>query len=72
MGTTGPHNSIIGRRVDRVMETTLSFRPTPFDVAEKDVRLNGSIVDFDAETGRASAIRAWLLTKREARRLAGM
>jgi 2',3'-cyclic-nucleotide 2'-phosphodiesterase len=57
VGMTGPHESILGRRIDRVMETTRTFRPTHFDVATGDVRLNGAIVDVDPETGRATAIR---------------
>jgi metallophosphoesterase (TIGR00282 family) len=57
VGMTGPHDSILGRRIDRVMETTITARPTPFDVATGDVRLNGTIVDIDEITGRATAIR---------------
>jgi metallophosphoesterase (TIGR00282 family) len=71
VGMTGPHESILGRRIDRVMETTLSFRPTPFDVADDDVRINGSIVDFDPETGRATAIRRVMIDEAAASRLAG-
>ncbi|HEY1067644.1 MAG TPA: TIGR00282 family metallophosphoesterase [Pirellulales bacterium] len=56
VGMTGPHDGIIGRRYDRVLETTLSFQPTHFEVADGDVRLNGAIVDVDPETGRATAI----------------
>ncbi|HVA48989.1 MAG TPA: TIGR00282 family metallophosphoesterase [Pirellulales bacterium] len=56
VGMTGPHESILGRRIDRVMETTRTFNPTHFDVATGDVRLNGSIVDVDPATGRALAI----------------
>jgi calcineurin-like phosphoesterase len=56
VGMTGPHDSILGRRIDRVMETTLTGLPTEFDVATGDVRINGAIVDCDAETGQASAI----------------
>lgn len=56
VGMTGPHASILGRRIDRVMETTLSFRPTQFEVAEHDVRLHGTIVDVDPATGRATTI----------------
>ena len=33
VGMTGPHESILGRRIDRVLQTTRSFSPTPFDVA---------------------------------------
>lgn len=57
VGMTGAYNSILGRRIDRVMETTLTFRPTPFDVAEQDVRLAGTIVDVDEASGHATAIR---------------
>src|SRR5206468_9390616 len=39
VGMTGPFRSILGREIDRVMETTLTFNPTQFDVAEGDVRL---------------------------------
>jgi calcineurin-like phosphoesterase len=56
VGMTGPFESIIGRRIDRVMETTLTGLPTEFDVATDDVRLCGSIVEADPETGRATAI----------------
>jgi 2',3'-cyclic-nucleotide 2'-phosphodiesterase len=57
VGMTGPFESIIGRRIDRVMETTITGLPTEFDVAAGDVRLCGSIVTVDPETGRASDIR---------------
>jgi len=56
IGMSGPHESIIGRRIDRVMETTITFRPTPFDVARDDVRINGAIVEVDGKTGRATSI----------------
>jgi metallophosphoesterase (TIGR00282 family) len=57
VGMTGPHDSILGRRIDRVMETTLTFNPTHFEVATGDVRLNGSIVEVDSATGKAHSIR---------------
>jgi calcineurin-like phosphoesterase len=53
---TGPFESIIGRRIDRVMETTLTGLPTEFDVATGDVRLCGTIITTDSSTGRATAI----------------
>ena len=56
VGMTGPYESIIGRRIDRVTETTISFRPTMFDVASRDVRLSGSIVEVDPATGKATLI----------------
>lgn len=57
VGMTGPHDSIIGRRVDRVLETTLTGMPHPFDVAEGDVRLNGAVVEIDESTGHAVSIK---------------
>ena len=56
VGMTGPHDSILGRRTDRVMETQLTAHPTQFEVATGDNRLNGTIVDIDPETGLATAV----------------
>jgi metallophosphoesterase (TIGR00282 family) len=56
VGMTGPHDGILGRRTDRVMETMLTANPTQFDVADGDVRLNGTIVDIDPGTGLATKI----------------
>ncbi|MCC6491713.1 MAG: TIGR00282 family metallophosphoesterase [Pirellulales bacterium] len=56
VGMTGPFESVIGRRIDRVLQTRLTAHPAAFDVASDDVRLCGSIVDVDGETGRALAI----------------
>lgn len=70
VGMTGPHDSILGRRIDRVLETTRTFTPTQFEVAEKDVRMCGSIVDVDSATGRASGITRLCLRQAEAERLA--
>ena len=70
VGMTGPYDSILGRRVDRVLETTTTFIPTQFEVASGDVRLSGSIVDVDPVTGRALAIRRLRVTMAEAQELA--
>jgi metallophosphoesterase (TIGR00282 family) len=69
VGMTGPHDSILGRRIDRVLETTRTFNPTHFEVATGDVRLNGTIVDVDEATGRAVAIQRLRLTAAEADKL---
>jgi metallophosphoesterase (TIGR00282 family) len=70
VGMTGPHESILGRRIDRVVETTISFQPTHFDVATDDVRLNGTIVEVDETTGKATAIRRLSVTDQEGQQLA--
>jgi metallophosphoesterase (TIGR00282 family) len=64
VGMTGPYDSILGRRIDRVLGTTFSFIPSPFDVATGDPRLGGAIVDVDASTGRATHIRRVMLDER--------
>ena len=56
VGMTGPFDSILGRKVERVLETTISFRPTQFQVATGDVRLCGTIVDVDPQTGHCTAV----------------
>lgn len=65
VGMTGPYESIIGRRIDRVMETTLTSNPTQFEVASKDARLGGAIIDVDTETGLATKIERLCVTESE-------
>jgi hypothetical protein len=72
VGMTGPMESILGRRIDRVMETTRTFRPTHFDVASEDVRIYGSVVEFDPQTGRAQGIRRICVDEAAAARLAAL
>jgi metallophosphoesterase (TIGR00282 family) len=64
VGMTGPYDSILGRRVDRVLSTTVTFVPSAFDVATGDPRLAGAIVDVDSATGRATAIRRLMLDEK--------
>jgi metallophosphoesterase (TIGR00282 family) len=56
VGMTGPYDSILGRRIDRVMSTTITFVPSPFDVATGDPRICGVLVEIDPATGRATSI----------------
>ena len=56
VGMTGPHDGIIGRRYDRVMETTFTQRPTSFNVAKGDNRLSGTLVVVDSRTHKAVSI----------------
>ena len=57
VGMCGPYDSILGRRIDRVLSTAISFVPSSFDVATGDVRLSGTIVEVDDSTGLATGIR---------------
>ena len=56
VGMCGPHESILGRRIDRVLKHMTTAMPAPFDVAEGDPRVNGVCVDVDPATGSALAI----------------
>jgi hypothetical protein len=55
VGMCGPYESIIGRDIKRVMQTTRSFEPCFFHVATGDVRLCGAIIEADG-TGKALSI----------------
>jgi metallophosphoesterase (TIGR00282 family) len=72
VGMTGPHESILGRRIERVLETTRTFRPTHFEVAIGDVRINAAIVEADPVTGRASSIRRLCVKESDLDRLSGV
>src|SRR5262249_53509598 len=69
VGMTGPHDSIIGRRYDRVLSATLTFVQAYFDVAAGDPRLNGALLTIDPGTGHALSIGRVSINQDEARRL---
>jgi metallophosphoesterase (TIGR00282 family) len=69
VGMTGPHDSILGRRYDRVLAATLSFVPHYFEVATGDPRLHGALVDVDPQSGRALAIRRVVIDHEASQRL---
>jgi metallophosphoesterase (TIGR00282 family) len=55
VGMTGPHESVLGREIAPVVGRFLDGLPRRFEVATGDVRLSGTIVEFNAE-GRATRI----------------
>jgi metallophosphoesterase (TIGR00282 family) len=69
VGMTGPHDSILGRRYDRVLPSTLTFVPHYYDVATGDPRLNGALVEVEPATGRATGIRRVTINQEDAQRL---
>ena len=56
LGMTGPHDSVIGMRKDLVLERFVTGLPTSFKPGKSGGRLQGVLVDADAETGSAVAI----------------
>jgi hypothetical protein len=56
IGMTGPYDSVLGRRVDRVLRHMTTNMPAPFDVAEGNPRVCGIVVDIHPGSRRATAI----------------
>ncbi len=69
VGMTGPHDSILGRRYDRVLSATLTAVPHYFDVATGDPRLNAALLEVDPDNGHALSITRVSINHDEARRL---
>jgi hypothetical protein len=61
VGMTGPYESIIGVRVDRVLKRFLLQTPSSFEVAKKDVRLAAAVIDIDEDTGKARGVERLLI-----------
>jgi metallophosphoesterase (TIGR00282 family) len=61
VGMTGPYESIIGMRADKVLKRFLLQTPAPFEVAKRDVRLAAAVVDVDEATGKAVGIERLLI-----------
>jgi metallophosphoesterase (TIGR00282 family) len=57
VGMTGPYESIIGMKPEKVLERFLMNTPRPFEPARRDLQLRGALVDADETTGKATAIR---------------
>ena len=56
LGMSGPFDSVLGRRKDRVLSSLTTGMPAPFYVATDDVRMSGVLVTVDGDTGRAKHI----------------
>lgn len=56
VGMTGPHDSVIGSRIDQVMESFLTLMPARFGVAKDNIKLCGVEIELDDETGSAVSI----------------
>jgi metallophosphoesterase (TIGR00282 family) len=56
-GMTGPHDSVIGVRAELAIRRMRTGMPVRFEPAEGDVRIEGALVECDAE-GRALSCEA--------------
>lgn len=64
-GMTGPHDGVIGMTYESTLPRFLRLTPSRFQVAKGEVRLQGAVLDFDAESGRAAAIETFDLPLEE-------
>ncbi len=55
-GMTGPHDSVIGVRTEIALRRFLTQMPARSEPALGDVRLEGALLECDAESGRATRI----------------
>lgn len=56
VGMTGPYDSVLGRRVDRVLYSLTTSMPASFQIANENVRMCGVVAQVDADTGKALSI----------------
>ncbi len=56
VGMTGPHDSVIGSRIEKVVESFLTMMPSRFGVAKDNIKLNAVEIELDDETGLALSI----------------
>jgi metallophosphoesterase (TIGR00282 family) len=65
VGMTGPYESIIGMRHDKVLERFLTQMPVSFEVAKRDSWLCGTLLDIDEATGKCRSIERIQIRGRE-------
>lgn len=56
IGMTGPYDSVIGMKKNRVLKRFVTQRPVSFEPAKHDVRLCGIVLEIDDSTGKAQSI----------------
>jgi len=56
LGMTGPYDSVLGRRKDRVLKAMTTSMPTHFEIARRDVRMCGILAAVDPSSGKAESI----------------
>ncbi len=56
VGMTGPLDSVIGRRIEDVLQRFLTCVPIRFEVAQENIQLQGAVLDIDDNTGKAKSI----------------
>lgn len=57
LGMTGPAQSIIGVKIEPILDRFLLGLPKKFDTATGDQQINGAVISCDPQTGKATAIK---------------
>jgi len=65
LGMTGPHESILGRNIDRVLKSIVTQVPTRYDIAENDLHIEGVVITVNKETGNAEKIKRVRVTEND-------
>jgi metallophosphoesterase (TIGR00282 family) len=55
-GFTGPHESVLGREIEPVIQRFLTNTPQKFGVASERILLQGAVIEIDDTTGKAVKI----------------
>lgn len=55
-GFTGPHEGVLGREIQPVLQRFRTCMPQRFEVARNDLKLHGAIIEIDNATGKALTI----------------
>ena len=55
-GMTGPVDSVIGIKKEIIIEKFLNQMPNKFDLAKDDIRMQGVMMNIDADSGKAKSI----------------
>ncbi len=59
VGMVGPMESVIGRKIENVLEKYIAGIPVRFPVASPPVIVNGVLLEIDRDSGRARSITRW-------------
>lgn len=57
VGMTGPYDSVIGRKKEKIIERFLTGMPTRFELGTEDIQLHGVVLEVDEKTGKALTIK---------------
>ncbi len=52
IGMTGPYDSVLGRKKEKILKTFINGMPETYDLADGDVRLGAIIADLDNHSAR--------------------